>query len=234
MSQIYRFDRLQHIWRAFLDENESTFLNASCSGEDPILGQVHFDYEFEGQHFIANLFERHINTASAQYLGLRLYFPNNEFLVPPFFNKHYIREHAPEKDDMKWQRQLGWDILDHQDPSIDALFSPMFDFGETWMARMRQNICSRSVADSCLDSTDAPNPYFKKISYRPLSAAYDHPAGLQLALNDPNRIHGVVDSSIVYNIFFNIELGRIDVQILCPEIARELVLSFEPEYAYYM
>ena len=231
LSLNFRFERIIDIWRSFLEEHESNIFKASSLGlSASILPLKTLCHSFEKDRHIVRMFERHIDGLDDLH-SCWIYFRNELFLVsePKSYPIVYPDDrNARDNNDMVWHKELGWEILDHQNPEIEHLFAPIFDYGETWMSEMYESsTCEETSYTSSSSSLQSPSSSFTPAEHYSSSSL---PSSSFIGSSIPQSETSSTKrpSTVGYTVFYNIERLRIDIRVLDRSIKRELVISFAP------
>ena len=215
-ASVYKINCLHDVWKSFVEKRDiSTFLSTADAHRAFYCKQFFNDQQFEAQ-----LYERQIVENDVLHLCSQLALFNSEFLhcAPDYFNPLVRRRDDLQTDDMMWQRQLGWKILDHQDPQHVPHFARVFDDGEIWLAHQHRQLLAYpgylpTVGICLTEGVYSIDPRLH----------LPNPPTLPNSLMDPNAKLDVKST-----VFYNPELLRIDVRMKCTEIGRELIISFQP------
>ena len=229
LSLVFNFYQLKLIWNAFISQDKADFFNVKKNRSGNFSGI--YTYKFENYYFNYWLDERYVDRGTG-YVSSRIYFPNDHFL------NWFPRPHRdfesmlsvvsiPTVDSMNWHKQLGWEILDHQDPQFDSVFSPIFDFGEKWMIQKRSIYCLDKDGHSHRSLNTSGEMESDSLSG---CATHSSSSSHDMLISETATSKS---NNVVFNVFYNIDLLRIDVRILDPGIQHELVLSFMPEDEYF-
>ena len=218
-ASIFKIHCLSDLWSAFVKQHDFSTLLSSTDG----FKTFSCKNLLNARRLQAQLYERQIVENDILHICSQLTLFDSEFLhcAPDFYEPPISRREDFQTDDMMWHRQLGWKILDHQDPQIAPHFARILDDGEIWLTHQHRHYLAHPGYIPMVECVLNEGVY----SVHP-ELHLPNPPTLPNSLMDPNA-----KLDIKSTIYYNPELLRIDVSMKCTEIGRELVISFQPNFS---